>query len=189
MKVVTAIENFTPGRFDIKCFLAGGITKCWNWQEAVINELNKYNLPNNLVIFNPRRENFPIDDPRAAYEQISWEFYWLERCDIFSMYFARSESVQPICMYELGRNLARMRYTYRSDPGSYIDRVVITCEDGYSRAEDVLIQSNLALGGNILTPNPSPESHAEAIYRAYATLYAASRGTDFELDRRIYTGA
>ena len=30
-----------------------------------------------LVVFNPKRENFPIDDPNAAYEQIAWEFSWL----------------------------------------------------------------------------------------------------------------
>ena len=169
MEVITAVENFTPSYFnnEIKCFLAGGITKCWNWQKSVIAELGKYDLADNLVVFNPHRDNFPINDPSASYEQIGWEFNWLEQCDIFSMYFASSESNQPICMYELGRNIVRMQYKY---PESYMDRIIITCEDGYSRIEDVKIQSRLALGADILTPNPSPMSHAKAIYDAYLKL-------------------
>ena len=166
MRVITAVENFKSELFDntITCFLAGGITKCWDWQKAVIDELNKYDLPDHFVIFNPRRENFPIDDPNASFEQICWEFKYLENCDIFSMYFVNSESDQPICMYELGRNLMRMKWLY---PISCVNRVVITCEGGYSRYNDVEIQSRLALGEYVLTPNPSAKSHAEAIYKAF----------------------
>ena len=166
MRVVTAVEDFKPELFDsnITCFLAGGITKCWDWQKAVIDELNKFNLPDHFVIFNPRREKFPINDPNASFEQISWEFKYLNSCDIFSMYFVNSESDQPICMYELGRNLMRMKLMY---PISCVNRVIITCEDGYSRYNDVKIQSRLALGADVLTPNPSAKSHAEEIYKAF----------------------
>jgi hypothetical protein len=166
MRVITAVENFKSELFDntITCFLAGGITKCWDWQKAVIAELNKFDLPDHFVIFNPRREKFPINDPNASFEQISWEFKYLNSCDIFSMYFVNSESDQPICMYELGRNLMRMKLMY---PISCVNRVIITCEDGYSRYNDVKIQSRLALGADVLTPNPSAKSHAEEIYKAF----------------------
>jgi hypothetical protein len=166
MRIITAVENFESELFngDITCFLAGGITKCWDWQKAVIAELNKFDLPDHFVIFNPRREKFPINDPNASFEQISWEFKYLNSCDIFSMYFVNSESDQPICMYELGRNLMRMKLMY---PISCVNRVIITCEDGYSRYNDVKIQSRLALGADVLTPNPSAKSHAEEIYKAF----------------------
>ena len=36
MKVVTAIDDYTVQDTDILCFLAGGITKCWDWQDKVI---------------------------------------------------------------------------------------------------------------------------------------------------------
>ena len=70
-------------------------------------------------------------------------------------------------MYELDRNIVRMQYKY---PESYMDRIVIVCEDGYNRIEDVKIQSRLALCDDILTSNPSPVSHAKAIYNTYLKL-------------------
>lgn len=85
-------------------FLAGGITNCKDWQKEVIKELEF----ENISIFNPRQENFDITDKNASFKQISWEFERLEQMDIFSMYFCNSESDQPICMYELGRNSGYM---------------------------------------------------------------------------------
>ena len=105
MKVITAVESYVPSEKDICVFLAGGITNCPNWQNEVIEELRKFKDTDSLVVFNPRRDNFPIHDTNASQEQIAWEFKWLERMDIFSMYFSGSESDQPICMYELGRNI------------------------------------------------------------------------------------
>ena len=180
MKVVTAIDDYAVQGTDILCFLAGGITKCWEWQDKVIESLGHYPCTDRLVVFNPRRKNFPIDDPNASYEQIKWEFKWLERCDIFSMYFAESESVQPICMYELGRNIVRMQNRF---PTSYQDRIVVSCEEGYSRINDVQIQIGLALGGietitkhidnfkltSLSTLSPNTRGHAMKIaYRYYS---------------------
>lgn len=99
MKVITALDEFNnhdyDGQYDtgIKCFLAGGITGCQDWQQTVISQLEEYDRNNNnilsdLVVFNPRRKNFPIDDPAASLEQIKWEFKHIELTDIFSMFFA-----------------------------------------------------------------------------------------------------
>ena len=85
MKVITAIEEYKRKNNDIFVFLAGGITNCQEWQNKIINILK--NEDDNLIIFNPRRKNFPINDPTASFEQIKWEFNYLEQCDIFSMYF------------------------------------------------------------------------------------------------------
>jgi len=157
MQVVTAVEDYKMDKDDIICFLAGGITGCKDWQKEVINELKEYECPN-LVIMNPRRDNFPIGDKNASREQIEWEYNWLERCNIFSMYFDGGESIQPICLYELGRNLVKKK------------NVVISVEDGYSREQDVIIQTELARNNNIVHLNATPESHAKYIYKCYRDI-------------------
>ena len=165
MKVYTAVEEPEVAGDEIVCFLAGGITNCWDWQSAVIDELSKFDDTDKLVVFSPRRENFPIDDPNAAQEQINWEFNYLHMADIFSMYFASSESVQPICMYELGVHLTRF------DLDDFPLECVVSVEEGYKRKDDVIIQAVLALDGeNIVNTDATPESHAQLIYEAYLEI-------------------
>ena len=152
---------------DIRVFLAGGISNCDNWQEKVIEELKEWETAKNLenvVIDNPRRKHFDIEQDSSE-EQIKWEFNKLEKCDIFSIYFCNSESVQPICMYELGRNILRMQEKF---PDDWQVRIVISIEDGYSREQDVLIQSRLALKGTgvFINTKATPESHASYIIEA-----------------------
>lgn len=198
VKIVTAPEEYVLGDNDIGCFLAGGITGCHDWQSTVIEELKAIDEDNlrcrnklynqiffktlrrasssyfdledyNLVIFNPRRENFPIDDPEEAEKQIKWEFNNLEKSRIFSMYFCAGESDQPICMYELGRRLACMS-TYSSNPE---DSIIISVEKGYKRTKDVQIQSKLAIPtmniDDILYGDSGDleYAHAFGIYSAY----------------------
>jgi hypothetical protein len=122
-------------------FLAGGITNCSEWQDEVIKQLELINT--NFIVCNPRRKNFPIDDSNAAQEQIEWEFNALEKCSIFTMYFDDSISDQPICFYELGRNIERMKQKF---PADYKDRIIITCNPNFKRQQDVIIQTHLALG-------------------------------------------
>ena len=115
MRIITAPEPLDINDDDVVVFLAGGITNCPNWQKEVIELLQRaVSRYSNLVILNPRRDNFPIDDLNAAEEQITWEFNALERCTVFSMYFSDGDSDQPICMYELGRNIVRMQMKYPS---------------------------------------------------------------------------
>ena len=144
VNIVTAPEHRYIRPNSISVFLAGGICKCVEWQKQIIDHFNKdtFNLKrtDNIYIFNPRREDW-VDGPDATERQIEWEFDMLEKCDIFSMYFAGGESDQPICMYELGRNLVRMMYEY---PDSWMHRIVITCDASYKRLNDVIIQTRLA---------------------------------------------
>ena len=154
INVVTAPEHRYFPPHSLKIFLAGGICKCVEWQKMVIEELleDGHNIQNrntnDLYILNPRRVDW-IDEPGAAERQIEWEFDMLERCDMFTMYFAGGESDQPICMYELGRNILKMRYEY---PSSWTDRIVITCDKNYKRLNDVLVQTRLA-SDNLITVN------------------------------------
>jgi hypothetical protein len=115
MKVITAIDEYNERKQenDVFCFLAGGITNCAEWQDAVLDLLKDED--DHLIIFNPRRKKFPINDPTASFEQIKWEFDHLMNCDIFSMYFDGTEqSDQPICFYELGKYLTEKKYVSSS---------------------------------------------------------------------------
>ena len=144
MKIFTAPEPVITDPKDIKIFLAGGITNCWEWQKELIEVMqDKFTTSelDRMVLINPRRENFPIDDPTAATKQIYWEYYNLERCDIFSMFFAKGDSDQPICMYELGRNIVKMQMRF---PNTWKERIVVTAEEGYKRIKDVRTQMEYA---------------------------------------------
>ena len=185
MKIVTAPEKYSLCKSNliqdrpIGVFLAGGITDCQNWQRITIEKLSEEFSDwhhKHAVILNPRREEFPINDPYAAREQITWEFKALEQCHIYSMYLCTSRSVQPICMYELGRNLCRMEHKYRTKDdyryeysGNWKTACIVSVEDGYSRAEDVRIQCELA--GVQALMHASPMSHAMAITKAMKDLY------------------
>lgn len=171
MKVFEALNEPTENEFynfkNIKLFLAGGITNCDDWQSKVIDKLNKFPL-DDLVIFNPRRKHFDTSDKNASRKQIEWEFKYLNNMDIFTMYFANSEkSTQPICLYELGRHLERMKHRFPTD---WEDRIIIGVEDGYSRTQDVIIQSRLALGYYAVQRHITPEVYAQMIYKSYYKL-------------------
>ena len=187
MQVVTATEKFTRDQLmllqnedAVICFLAGGITGCWEWQDEVIKELEKFESTDKLIVCNPRRKNFPIDDPNAAQEQIEWEFGHLHEADIFSMYFASGDSVQPICLYELGVHLTRALIT--GTPQA----VIVGVEDGYKREQDVLIQVGLATHqDDVVQLHSSAAKHAQRIYDDYLALVEGST-SDYDEDDDEY---
>jgi hypothetical protein len=117
---------------NFKLFLAGGITNCPDWQTYVINELK--DVPD-LTIYNPRRKNFPINDPKASEEQIMWEFNHLRDADIIIFWFSRG-SLNPIVLYELGM-WANSRDTI----------FILGIDPEYERKQDVIIQTQLARPG------------------------------------------
>jgi len=159
MKLITAPDSIKD-RYEFSIpvvFLAGGITNCPTWQDEVVEKLKD----EDMLLLNPRRKNFPIDDPSAAREQVEWEFQAINSCDIFSMWFVNSASVQPICMYELGRNLAIAGLYNSWVP----DIVTIGIEPGYLREQDVRIQVDLVnkkTAANIAT---TLDEHVENIKR------------------------
>ena len=179
MKIITAPEIYNKQPDEVAVFLAGGITNCDNWQNKVINYLKEFgvkchdDMPN-LVIYNPRRENFDINDPSAAHNQVKWEHYYLERADIFSMYFAASEkSDQPICMYELGRYITRMQMRFPTD---WIDRIIVSSEKGYKRIKDVRLQLAFATNSKVYLRTELEETtdlieeHADEILYEYSMI-------------------
>jgi len=160
MRVIQApnkdIISTIKGEFFV--FLAGGITSCYNWQDKVIETLYEHPDLADLVIFNPRRDNFDIEERGATYEQILWERKYLKKCDLVSYFFDASESVQPITLYELGK------YGDSKDISP-----IITVVEGYKRQNDVLIQTALSgLHANVhATVEEAIYEHARAISDAY----------------------
>ena len=126
---VYSVEN----ELNDKLFLAGGITNCPNWNDEVIENLNDIST---LTIYNPRRKNFPIDDPNAAEQQISWEFNHLRCCNIISFWFPK-ETLCPITLFELGR------WGY----SQHDKKIFVGMHPEYKRKDDVIIQGFLSSDG------------------------------------------
>jgi len=108
-------------------FLAGGITGCPDWQSAICQMLSD----TDLTLVNPRRKNFPIDDPNAAKEQITWEYNHLRLVDAILFWFP-PQTLCPIVLYELGA---------QSETAMPI---FVGVDPNYSRRQDVEIQTGLA---------------------------------------------
>ena len=155
MQVITAPESI-EGIIGPCCFLAGGIQQTPEWQNDVINMLREYDG----ILMNPRRANFPIHDPNAAREQITWEFNALENASVFSMFFCNCASDQPICFLELGRHTAlrKMFGDHRT--------FVLGVEKGFKRAQDVYIQTELAFPRAAVRISDNLEQHARNILEA-----------------------
>lgn len=143
IRLVTAPEDYNP-RKGVKVFLAGGIQKCDEWQARVARNLasSRYWGDGKVTLYNPRQSAFDMSDPRAGEKQIRWEYDYLNKMDVFSMFFyGPTESDQPICFYELGRYIEVMK---RRFPRDWWLRIVVTAMRGFRRLEDVVIQTRLA---------------------------------------------
>ncbi|MFH8733455.1 nucleoside 2-deoxyribosyltransferase domain-containing protein [Streptomyces sp. NPDC017964] len=110
-------------------FLAGGITGVENWQESATVALADFNV----IVLNPRRRHFPIDDPGQTPIQIQWEHRYLHLPSVLTMFWFPPGSVQPIAMFELGAAL--------DNPAR---RLIVGADPDYPRIEDVRWQTRLA---------------------------------------------
>ena len=124
MEYIEAVGPFEGGSKSL--FLAGGITNCPDWQQSMVDLLRRQEL----VILNPRRKDFPIDDPSAAEEQIRWEHKMLRLADAVCFWFP-CETLCPIVLYELGA------LSMTEKP------IFVGMHPDYQRRQDVEIQTQL----------------------------------------------
>jgi hypothetical protein len=118
-------------------FLAGGISGTHDWQAELVERLA--DLP--LVLLNPRRRNFPMDDPTAAEGQIAWEFRHLRRATGVVFWFP-PETLCPIALFELGgRTMAGEQPLF------------VGTHPNYRRRLDVEVQLKLARPEVALAPD------------------------------------
>jgi hypothetical protein len=108
-------------------FLAGGISGCGNWQAQVAETLKDLDI----IVYNPRRKKFSLEDKDVNKEQIMWEYDHLRKASLVSFWFCK-ETVCPITLYELGN------FNMTQKP------MVIGMDPEYSRKEDVDVQTRLA---------------------------------------------
>jgi hypothetical protein len=100
----------------------------------LVEKLKDYNV----TIYNPRRNNFDINNPKVSEEQIKWEHKYLHDSNILVFYFAQ-ETLCPITLFELGAALERNIYT------TFKQDIIVYCEPEYSRKFDVELQIKLAM--------------------------------------------
>lgn len=83
-----------------------------------------------MALLNPRRSDFPINDPSAAIDQIKWEYDHLRKATAILFWFPE-ESICPIALYELGAWSMSNK------------EIFIGVHPRYKRRQDVEIQTNL----------------------------------------------
>lgn len=110
-------------------FLAGGITNCPDWQLEIVEAIRQSSL-DEITIFNPRRKDFPIGDPAAAEQQITWEYKRLRQADMIVFWFSVG-SLNPIVLFEFGAAMERGQ------------KLLVGCHPEYERRADVKIQAVL----------------------------------------------
>jgi hypothetical protein len=125
-QIITA-PSTEAGRYRTRCFLAGGITDCPQWQDELIGMLSR---EDGLTLYNPRQTNFDVRNPNAADAQIEWEHARLRDANLVSFWFP-SETLCPITLYELGKLTER---------GTAL---VVGCHPNYKRRTDVVKQTAL----------------------------------------------
>lgn len=97
-------------------FLAGGIPHVEDWHPDAVTLLDVARVP--MVVLCPRREEFPVDDPRAGADQVAWEHRHLHIATVTLFWFAAPDPhavipaefvVQPTTLVELGVALGEGR--------------------------------------------------------------------------------
>lgn len=122
-------------------FLAGGISGTFDWQADVVSRLA--NLP--LVVLNPRRRNFPMNDPNSAPAQIEWEYRHLRRATAVLFWFP-PETLCPIALYELGgRALVREQPLFVGTHPDYQRRLDVEVQLRLARPEVTVVSDTVAL--------------------------------------------
>ncbi len=108
-------------------FLAGSIEMgtAENWQDQIVRALEEVN---NLVIYNPRRDDWDSSweqsiDNEQFNEQVTWELKHLEKATVIPIYFSPGTKA-PITLLEFGL-FARS------------DKLIVCCPEGFWRKGNV----------------------------------------------------
>ena len=135
-KVFTPPYNYDNSTYTIdgvvplNLFIAGTIDEgnSINFQKSLVDELNLSDTVHPIMIYNPRREDWPdSNDNNEIEKQINWELYHLERADLIVMYIL-GDSKSPISLMELGLYARSGKLIVFCDPNFYrYDNVRLVC--------------------------------------------------------------
>lgn len=132
MMYIECPENLSASLINQKrCFLAGGITNCPDWQSEVVQALSPIS---DITVFSPRRKHFDADKIDPA-EQIRWEIDAIAQSQVVAFWFPET-SVCPITLFELGRLICR-----------YDKILIIGAHPKYARLLDLQIQTKILRPG------------------------------------------
>ena len=92
-----------------KLFVGGAIPGSTDWQALVTRQVQASGL--SVAVFNPRRADFPADQPGAVAEQVAWEHDHLHAVDVTLFWFPAMPDgiVAPTTLFELGMALGEHR--------------------------------------------------------------------------------
>lgn len=124
MEYIEAPQNYHGSAKSV--FLAGGISGCPDWHTDIV----KIFSASAITVLNPRRINFPINDPSAAESQIKWEYDHLRKASAILFWFP-CETLCPITLYELGA------WSMSEKP------IFVGIHPDYQRRQDIEIQTSL----------------------------------------------
>jgi hypothetical protein len=111
-------------------FLGGSISSAADWQERFAKLLSEYDAVD-MILLNPRRDDFDMTDQGLSDRQIDWEFRHLRRADLLVFYFSH-ETLAPISLLEFG--------AHSHSSGKPI---VVGVHPEYKRRRDVEVQCRL----------------------------------------------
>lgn len=124
---VYTIDGVVP----LNLFLGGTIDNgnSLDWQKTLVDELNLSDTVHPIMIYNPRREDWPdSNDKKEIEKQINWELYHLERADLIVMNIL-GNSKSPISLMEIGLFAKQHKLIVFCNPNFYrFDNVRIVCE-------------------------------------------------------------
>lgn len=143
MTYIEALAEFDGAEPSL--FLAGGISGTFDWQADVVTRLADLSL----VVLNPRRKNFPINDPTAAPAQIEWEFRHLHRATAVLFWFPH-ETLCPIALYELGgRAIVREQPLFVGTHPDYQRRLDVEVQLKLARPEVAVVSDTATLANQV----------------------------------------
>lgn len=125
-------------------FLAGGITGCTGWQSEMIARLSQVQV----TLLNPRRADFPIDDPHAAQAQIEWEHRHLQRASAALFWFP-CETLCPISLYELGAWSMTRKPLFVGVHPDYARRIDVKIQTSLARPDVAVVESLDSLAAQV----------------------------------------
>eukprot|EP00029_Vermamoeba_vermiformis_P009588 TRINITY_DN4829_c0_g1_i1.p1 TRINITY_DN4829_c0_g1~~TRINITY_DN4829_c0_g1_i1.p1 ORF type:complete len:202 (+),score=8.81 TRINITY_DN4829_c0_g1_i1:33-638(+) len=125
-------QEYECNEHQLSLFLGGGVTGCPNWQGEVTEKL-KVKCPR-LILLNPKRANFDVNDTSLHDQQIDWEFRHLRLASAVMFWFP-CETLCPITLYELGTWSILSQQT-----GA---KLFVGCHPEYKRKADVETQTKL----------------------------------------------
>jgi len=128
MKVIVAPEKFKREDGKDYIFLAGSIEMgtAEEWQKKAIRLLSELPNSDDIVVLNPRREDWDsswvqsINNPQFK-EQVEWELHGLEMSDAVIVYFDPNTK-SPVTLLELGL---------------FFDKCLVVCPEGFWRKGNI----------------------------------------------------